>query len=260
MNRKVCIVFALLLLAVFAVSSIIVRGASQVELTPTSGEPGDSVTVEGTDFAAETAVGMGLGPEITITGEVHPLTNVTIGGPDVYGPFTATTEHYPIKPGSFSFHCAVTSDTDTVESDYTDDYANGTLATSSTYAVDPFVNYVTGEFGRSSISSWETYTVVYTATYTYYQYNVTPAAGVTTNMAGAFSENITVPAIWNGTEPLTVVDAMGNMATSDFTIYGSDVVPEPLTIGAIVLLSSAAIVVSFYWLRKKPTNKRAEYS
>jgi hypothetical protein len=79
-------------------------------------------------------------------------------------------------------------------------------------------------------------------------------------MAGAFSENITVPAIWNGTEPLTVVDAMGNMATSDFTIYGSDVVPEPLTIGAIVLLSSAAIVVSFYWLRKKPTNKRAEYS
>jgi hypothetical protein len=260
MNRKVCIVFVLLFLSVFAVSSIIVRGASQLELTPTSGEPGDSITVEGTDFAAETAVGMGLGPEITITGEVHPLTNVTIGGPDVYGPFTATTEHYPIKPGSFSFHCAVSSDTDTVESDYTDDYANGTLATSSTYAVDPFVNYVTGEFGRSSISSWETYTVVYTATYTYYQYNVTPAAGVTTNMAGAFSENITVPAIWNGTEPLTVVDAMGNMATSDFTIYGSDVVPEPLTIGAIVLLSSAAIVVSFYWLRKKPTNKRAEYS
>jgi hypothetical protein len=50
------------------------------------------------------------------------------------------------------------------------------------------------------------------------------------------------------------------MATSDFTTTGSDVVPEPVTIGAIVLLSSAALVVSFYWLRKKPANKMVKYS
>jgi hypothetical protein len=256
MNRKVYVVFVLLFLSVFAVSSIIVRGASQVELTPASGAPDDPVTVEGTDFAATNAVGIGLGPEVTVTDEVHEITNVTIGGPDVYGPFTTTTEHYPIKPGSFSFHCDVSD----VTSDYYDTYANGTLETTSTYAVDPFVNYVTGEFGRSSISSWETYTVVFTATYTYYQYNVTPAAGVTTDALGDFTANITVPAIWNGTEPVTVLDEAGNMATSEFTIYGSDVVPEPLTIGAIVLLSSAAIVVSFYWLRKKPTNKMAKHS
>jgi hypothetical protein len=55
------------------------------------------------------------------------------------------------------------------------------------------------------------------------------------------------------------MDEAGNMATSDFTTYGSDVVPEPLTVATIVLLSSAALVVSFYWLRKKP-NKMVKYS
>jgi hypothetical protein len=255
MNRKVCVVFALFFLSVFVVSSIIVRGASQMELTPTSGAPGDSVTVEGTDFSATNAVGICLGPEVTITDEFHDVTNVTIGGPDVYGPFTAITDHYPIKPGSFSFHCDVSG----VTSDYFDN-GDGTLNTESTYAVDPFVNYVTGEFGRSSNSPWETYIVNFTATYTYYQFNVTPAAGVITDASGAFAADITVPDIWNGTEPITVMDEAGNMATSDFTTIGSDVVPEPLTIGAIVLLSSAALVFSFYWLRKKPTNKVMKYN
>ena len=210
--------------------------------------PGDPVTVEGTGFAASSAVAIGIGEEVTVTGEVH-----NIPEPAGYGPFTAIVNHYPIKPGSFSFHCDVSD----VTSDYYDTYANGTLATTSQYAVDPFVNYVTGEFGRSSISSWETYTVEFTATYTYYQFNVTPAAGVSTDVSGAFTANITVPDIWNGTEPVTVIDDQGNVATSDFTIYGSDVVPEPLTIAAIVLLSSAALVISFYWLRKRPYTKSA---
>ncbi len=244
MNRKACFVF--LFLSVLAVSLIIVRGASQLELTPTSGEPGDSVIVEGTDFAANNTVGICLGPEVTVSDEVHNITD-----PIGLGPFTAIVTHYPIKPGSFSFRCDVSG----VTSDYYDDYGNGTLNTTSIYAVDPFVNYVTGEFGRSTNSPWDGYTVVYTANYTYYQFNVTPTGGVPTDTSGAFTVNITVPAIWNGTEPLTVMDELGNTATSDFTIYGSDVVPDPLTIGAIVLLSSAAIVVSFYWLRKKPTNK-----
>lgn len=250
MNRKICVVFALLLLSVFAISSIIVRGASQVELTPTSGEPGDSVTVEGIDFAATNNAGIGFGPEVTVTGEVHDILNVSIGGPEVYGPFVARTLYYPIVPGSFYFFCDVSG----VTSEYFDN-GDGTLNTESTYAVDPFVNYVTGEFGRSSNSPWDGYIVNFTASYTYYQFNVTPAEGLPTDGAGAFTINITVPEIWNGTEPLTVVDEAGNMATSDFTIYGSDVVPEPLTIGAIVMLSSAALMVSFYWLRKKNLTK-----
>jgi len=255
MNRKVCVVFVLLFLSVFAASSIVVRGASQVALTPSSGAPGDSIQVEGTDFNATNAVGICLGPEIAVTDEVHNITDLTIGGPDVYGPFTAITDHYPIKPGSFSFVCDVSD----VVSEYFDN-GDGTLNTESTYAIDPFVNYVTGEFGRSTSADWSTYTVTFTASYTYYQFNVTPAAGVNTDGSGAFTVNFTVPDIWNGTEPLTVMDEAGNTVTSDFTIYGSDVVPEALTVAAIVLLSSAALVVSFYWLRKKPTNKMIKYS
>ncbi|TRO47600.1 hypothetical protein E2P60_02800 [Candidatus Bathyarchaeota archaeon] len=37
-------------------------------------------------------------------------------------------------------------------------------------------------------------------------------------------------------------------------------IPEPLTIGAIVLLSSAALVISFYWLRKKSTNRMVKHN
>jgi hypothetical protein len=261
-KEKNCITTAVFLLALLMISATILKAnaASSITLTPATGEPGDSVTVEGTDFEATNNVGIGMGPEVTVTGEEHPITDTAIGGPDVYGPFTAKTLHYPIKPGSFSFYCAVTSDTDVVESDYYDTYGNGTLATTSTYAIDPFVNYVTGEFGRSSSSSWETFTVTFTANYTYYQFSLTSAAGEPTDGSGAFSVGVTVPDIWNGTEPVTAVDELGHTATSDFITTGSDVVPEPLTIGAIILLSSAALVVSFYWLRKKSTNKMVKYN
>ena len=96
---------------------------------------------------------------------------------------------------------------------------------------------------------------------TYYQFNLTSPAGEPTDVSsGAFSVGVTVPDIWNGTEPVTAVDELGHTATSDFITTGSDVVPEPLTIGAIILLSSAALVVSFYWLRKKSTNKMVKYN
>ena len=251
MNRKICAIFVLLFLTVFAVSSIIVRGASQVQLTPTTGEPGDSIMVEGTDFAATNNTGIGFGPAVIVTDEVHDILNVSIGGPDVYGPFVARTLHYPIVPGSFYFLCDVSG----VTSEYFDN-GDGTLNTESTYAVDPFVNYVTGEFGRSANTDWSTFTVNFTASYAYYHFNVTPASGVPTDGSGAFTVNITVPDIWNGTEPVTVVDEAGNVAVADFTVEGSDIIPEPLTIGALVLLSSAALIVSSYCLRKRVHNKR----
>ena len=251
MNRKGCIIFVLLCLSVFAVSSILVRGASQVMLTPTTGEPGDSVMVEGTDFAATNNTGIGFGPAVIVTDEFHDILNVSIGGPTVYGPFVARTLHYPIVPGSFYFFCDVSG----VTSEYFDN-GDGTLNTESTYAVDPFVNYVTGEFGRSSNSPWDGYIVNFTASYAYYHFNVTPASGVPTDGSGAFTVNITVPDIWNGTEPVTVVDEAGNVAVADFTVEGSDIVPEPLTIGALVLLSSAALIVSSYCLRKRVHKKR----
>lgn len=250
MNRKVCVLSVLLLLLVFTVSSIFVRGASQVELTPVSGEPGDSVMVEGTDFAASNNTGIGFGPPVTVTDEVHNATG------EGTGPYVARTNHYPLQPGSLNMHCEVEGGQ---PSDWTD-LGNGTLGTDFAYSAGAYVNYVIGEFGRSSTMDLTGLAIVFTVSYAYYQFNVTPAAGVPTDVSGAFTVNITVPDIWNGTEPVTVVDPAGNMAWSDFTVEGSDIIPEPLTIGAIVLLSSAALVVSFYWLRKKHTNKMLKYS
>lgn len=208
--------------------------------------PGDSVTVEGTGFASTTTVGIGVGEEITVTWEVHEIPE-----PSGYGPFTAILDHYPIKPGSFSFHCDVSG----VTSDYYDDYGNGTLNTTSTYAVDPFVNSATGEFGRSTNSAWDGYTVVFYANYTYYEYGVTPDAGVTTDGEGVFTASITVPAdVVNGNYSVTAVDDQGNFATSTQTF---EKIPEGLTFGVMVLVSSVAVLVGsrYLWNRSRKREK-----
>ncbi|MGD9131741.1 MAG: hypothetical protein PVH73_09255, partial [Candidatus Bathyarchaeota archaeon] len=55
--------------------------------------PGDSFTVEGTDFAATSAVTIGFGEEVTVTLEEHEIPE-----PTGNGPFIAIVDHYPIKP------------------------------------------------------------------------------------------------------------------------------------------------------------------
>jgi hypothetical protein len=234
-------------LALLIALTIPIINAQTVTITadPDPLMPGDSVTVEGTGFAASSAVAIGIGEEVTVTGEVHPIPD-----PTGNGPFIAIVNHYPIKPGSFSFHCDVSD----VTSDYYDDYGNGTLNTSSTYAVDPFVNYVTGEFGRSTNSPWDGYTVTFTANYTYYQ-NVTPAAGVTTGPEGAFSAEITVPAdVVNGNYSVTAVDEQGTFATSTETF---EKIPEGATFGVMMLVSSVAGLAGtqYIWKRSKKREK-----
>jgi len=214
-------------------------GAGSITLTPTSQAQGSSVTVAGTGFAASQAVAIVIGTEITVTNESHPITN-TVGT----GPFTSFTNHGAIKPGSFYYHCVVSSDTNVVESDYYDD-GDGTLTSSSEYALNPFVNYVTGAFGRSTTSAWDTYTVVYTCSYTYYQYNGTRT---TANSAGAFSTNIAVPAsAANGSIVVTAFDTTGTKGTATL-----DVIPEGFSLGMVVALSVAAVIVSIRFLRKQP--------
>lgn len=206
--------------------------------------PGDAVTVDGTGFAAAAAVGIGVGEEVTVTGEVHEIPD-----PTGTGPFIAIVDHYPIKPGSFSFNCNVSA----VLSDYYDDYANGTLNTTSTYALDPFVNYATGEFGRSTNSAWDTYIVTFTANYTYYEYGVTPDEGVTTDGAGEFTASVTIPdEVINGEYTVTAVDATGNFATSTETF---DKVPEGLTFVMMTVASVAVLIGSRYLY---PRSKKQE--
>src|SRR4030043_934924 len=76
--------------------------AGAITLTPAAQAPTASVTVDGTGFGATKKVGIGLGAEVTVSAEVHPITDLvtTPDGDGYYGPFGGVTDHYPIKPGS----------------------------------------------------------------------------------------------------------------------------------------------------------------
>lgn len=222
--------------------------AGAVILTPSTVVAGDTVIVAGTGFSASQAVGIAIGNEVAVVNESHPLAS-TAGT----GPFTAYTNYTPVKPGSYYYHCIVSSDTSVVESDYYDS-GDGTMTSSSSYAISPFCNYVTGGFGRSTSSAWDGYTVTFTASYTHYQYGVTPTAGVTTSSAGAFSASITVPAnLTAGIYTVTAIDAKGTIATAQLTV--SPVGPEGLSIGIVVALT-AAVIVSTLFFRKQPKNSK----
>jgi hypothetical protein len=230
---------ALLATLLFATASI-AAAAPSITLNPTTQNSGAQVTVTGTGFGATLPVGIGIGQEIAVVNEVH-----SIPTPTGTGPFTAKTNHYPIKPGSFSYHCVVSSDSSVVESDYTDN-GDGTLTASSTYALNPFENYVTGSFGRSTTSAWDGYTVTFTCNYTYYAYSVTPAAGVTTSAAGGFTADITIPPMPAGAYTVTAIDTHGAKSTSTITT-----VPEGLTFGIVAVLSSVAVIATILWKRPK---------
>ena len=242
-KRLYSAIFMVLLMSSILLATLPMGSAAgSITLTPTSQAQGSSVTVAGTGFAASQAVAIVIGTEITVTKETHPITNTT-----GTGPFTSYTNHGAIKPGSFYYHCVVSSDTNVVESDYYDD-GDGTLTSSSEYALNPFVNYVTGAFGRSTTSAWDTYTVAYTCSYTYYQYNGTRT---TANSAGAFSTNIAVPAsAANGSIVVTAFDTTGTKGTATL-----DVIPEGFSLGIVVALSVAAVIFSIRFLRKQPKDK-----
>jgi hypothetical protein len=210
--------------------------AGAITLSTSSGAPSGTVTVTGTSFAAGQAVGIAVGAEVVVTGEVR--TNFNGSG---MGPWTSTLAHYPIKPGSFSMHW----DTAGTGSDWTDK-GDGTMTSDSAYAAGTTINYATGQFGRTSTVDLSDYALTATCTYTYYQYGVTPTAGVTANSAGTFTSTVTLPAaITNGNYVVTAVDAKGGKANASITI-----VPEGLTIGIVVVLSAAAVVAATYLIKK----------
>ena len=237
-------------MAMFAVSTVVTKAESQIQLTPTSSAPGDSIEVEGTGFAASKTVGIGWGPQVTV--HLDPATVTKVGDFEFYG----TTSQHPIKPGSFKWgylQGALPL--------YLEDNGDGTLHDPAVRMEYATINYTSGYFHcvmRSTTLTFSAGKFNYT---TYYFNSINSTLPIlATDASGAFIANMTVPEIWNGTETVTVIDDAGNTATANFTVYGSDVVPEPLTIGALVLLTSTAMVISFYWLKRKTTNKIVKYS
>jgi hypothetical protein len=106
------------------------------------------------------------------------------------------------------------------------------------------------QFSRISTADLSGYTLIHIANYTRYQNSVTPAAGVTTNATGSFTASITVPNVVDGNYNVTAIDAKGNRATSALPLV---VIPEGLTIGVMMLLSSIAVVVGsrYFWKRTR---------
>jgi hypothetical protein len=249
MNRKISVVFVLFLFAIFALSTIITKAESQIELMPTSGEPGDSVHVEGSEFAASKSVVIGLGAEVAVTDESVTMTDTGLDS----NPRTISgnTAKHPIKPGSLRWQLDIGG----FLAEYSD-LGNGTFGAPIGY--QPFtsvINYTSGFFSRTTTGMGVGEVMGSEVNYTTYDAGVT-LDGIRTDGSGVLSGNFTVPDdIWNGTHTVTVIDEAGNKATSEFTVYESDFVPEPFTVGAFVLLTSTAIVVSFYWLKKKPLIK-----
>ena len=230
-------IMAFLTLSMVLAAIPMTNAAPAITLTPTSGAPGDSITVAGTGFAASKSVGIGFGAEVVVTGE-----SVSVTGSGT-GPWTGTLAYRPIKPGSFRLE----SDTAGVVSYYTDN-GDGTLSSTSTYFVSGTINYATGVFSRTSTADLSSYTLIHTANYTRYQNNVTPVAGVTTDASGAFTASITVPTVANGNYAITAIDAQGNIKVGTSMV---GVIPEGLTIGVMVLLSSVATLVGSRYFRKR---------
>jgi hypothetical protein len=211
-----------------------------ITLTPNAQAPGGTVTVTGTGFGASKAIGIGLGSEITVTGEDHTPTGSGTG------PWMTRTNHYPIKPGSFSFHSNVVG---SAETDFTDK-GDGTMSTTSAYDAGSYLYYVNGSFGRSSTMDLSTSDIIFTAAYKYYQNNVTPPGNPSSTATGTFSVQITVPAgLANGNYNVTAIDASGNTATAMLNVSGT--IPENLPVSWILLLSSAALVASIWYFRKR---------
>ena len=237
LNTKCCITAIAAFCLLLALASI-AFAAGSVTLTPSTQAAGGSVTVAGTSFGATKPVAIGVGAEVA--GSDANMNYSEVGGPGGSGGlnWTGRLAHYPVKPGSFVF----TSDTGSggIQSTYTD-RGDGTCTWSYDGSVMGRINYVTGVWYRGTTVDVTGIAALYSATYTYYQYNATPVAGITTGATGTFTANITVPiTLTNGNYNVTAVDYLGNKATATLTVNG--VVPEILPVGLVALLAAAAVI------------------
>jgi hypothetical protein len=232
---------AFLMIAMLLTTVLLGSAALELTVNPTSGMPDDSVEVTGTDFAASIPVGIGIGAEVNTTDY-----NMTYAGTGV-GPYYGKVSWYPIKPGSFVLHIDTTMSGGIV-STYNDN-GNGTLSGSFEGAFGD-INYTTGEWSRTTTADLTDMEQLYSADYIRYEWNVTPAGGLTTEPNGSFTTNITVPQLGNGSSPITAIDEEGNFAVADFTVFGSDV-PEFFSFGAVMLLSTVAVIIATFGFRKR---------
>jgi hypothetical protein len=244
----VTVIMALLMLSIILAVVPLASAAGAITLTPTTQVPGASVTVDGTGFGATKAVGIGFGAEANVTNE-----EVNATGPyDVdVGPYVESLSYWPVKPGSFQRESGVMMGDLYIPSYVYWDDGSGTILSDNPAVVSATIDYATGKVSfnfTEPVSS--SYDFVRIVNYTHYEYNVTPAAGATTDGAGAFSASITVPDVDNGDYTVTAIDSQGNLATASL-----NTVPEGLTLAVMLSLSTVSVLVSMRYFRKRPKIK-----
>jgi predicted secreted protein len=216
-------IMAFLMFSIVLASMPMANAAGAITLTPTTQTPGATVTVDGTGFGATKAVGIGFGVEVNVINEIMPVTGPFDVGT---GPYIGYLSHLPIKPGTYTMSESFSPPYTTFTKMF-DDAGNGTLikasAVSNASIVNATMNYVTSQFtvftnGIMPNSTREGYRRI--VNYTYYQFNVTPAAGVTTFATGTFQAAITVPSAFNGNNQVTAIDTEGHTATALLTVTG----------------------------------------
>jgi len=217
----------------------IVLGAGSITLTPTAQAAGASVSVAGTGFGATRNVSIVFGSEMEVVAE--PMVAVLIDPTR----WSYNWTRGPIKPGSMHIHLdSITFPG--VQYDYFDDGA-GRLLRDYDGVLLGTVDYALAQYNRTVMGT-NTMNDFY-ASYTYYQYNVTSFGRVTTTGSGAFSANFTVPAVANGNYNVTAIDSGGTLATA--TLNVSSTIPEGLPLGAILILSAAAVAASSRHIRAR---------
>jgi predicted secreted protein len=216
-NKKAYItaIMASITISIVLSSIPMTEAAGSITLTPTAQAPGSSITISSTDFGINQAVGVGFGAEVQVINEWMNITGpFDVGN----GPYTGFTTRLPIKPTTFRISINISSTTWFQTA--SDVAGNGTL-NNGLPTGNVTLNYVTGNWTRlttSPVASSPYYKHI--CNYTAYEYNVTPAAGVTTNSSGGFTASITVPNVANGIYTITAVDTEGHIATTTLTVTG----------------------------------------
>ncbi len=248
-KRYSTIVLVSLTLIVISATLFAAKATTEIALTPTSGEPDSNAVVRGSvemtgEFKPQSTVGIGFGAEVEVTNEA---VTVTATGTNTAEGYTANK---PIKPGSFKWSAPYGALTVEVF-----DLGNGTLGDYFGWLSSGIINYTSGYFSRNVQMGLNFDVTNNKVNYTTYEHDITPAAGVQVTSSGSFIATITVPQVANGSYTITAIDEVGTAGIGSFQVIGSDIIPEPLTLGTIVLLSSTAVMVSFYWLRKRHYTK-----
>ncbi len=179
----------------------------KIVLSPVKGLPGDLITVTGTGYAGESAVYIYLnvteviGESVSLTGYQNGTTITNATGTLERTP---VAWHDPLTTITLTVDVYNDTTSTTVVFDVSDDGAGNLFgeAEATTLAVlinaSGTIDYATGFFNLTLMNnqtwSMELYPTAI-ASYSYYLYDVTPAAGVTTSGLGSFTVEVEVPSI-----------------------------------------------------------------